>query len=987
MQVRLLGPIEPRSSSGAPVELAGAKLRGIVAVLALEAGIVVAPSRLADVLWGEAAGRSTNALQVAISKLRRALADAGEPDRIVTHPAGYQLDVAPEHVDALQFERLLRDASVPGIAPAVAGELLRRALDLWHGPALADAPHTDGVRALRVRLDELRRGAEEDFVDADLAQGGHGRLVPHIEALVAAEPLRERRWAQLMRALYASGQQVEALRAFTRARDVLVEEIGVEPGAELRRLEAAVLAQDDVAVLGAPVATTVPIGAGFRRRGNIRHPVGPLLGREHEVERVSRSLRSHRLVTLTGPGGAGKTRLALEVADRLERETPEGVWLAELAAARDERDVVTVVHHALGLDDTSADGPEPLAAVSSVLGDGQAVLVFDNCEHVVGSVANVIVEILGCCAQVRVLATSREGLGISGELLVPVGGLSGDAAASLFVDRMAGVDLDPDEELLVARICDRLDRLPLGIELAAGRARHLQLSELLDRLGDPFDVLDGGSLTLPPSQRGLRAVADWSYQLLEDPEREAFECMAVFADGATLDGAATVCAARGFVPRDVERLLGRLVDKSLISVDRAGATTRYRMLQTLYDYALERLRESGAEEVVRRAHAKWVAGVAATVAFGARTTGGTVAAVQDEEVAVRDALTWARAAEPLLALDIVTALAPFWFGSMRVSAGWGPLVAALDATSGADGTRRSPAIAWAALFGTMAFDDVTAGRFAEEAAANESGLRDPVRLGVLALTRALAVGYREQVDGARAERWIGQARDQFTLADHHIGLGYTSFAEGALQLVAGDPGAAGDSLGSAIEVFREHGDHLGLILAVSRMGELAWRTGDIQLFVDMHAELRELGRAGRSEGVIAGATARLAVGRLEQGALDDAHELAKAALASSSGSFMPVVNGYSFRAAGLVNLALGHTVEGRQQLAAAVDAFSRGAGQVGLGQAALCWVDLSVSYLDAGDHEEARRAADRAVEIARATGDPWVRAQAAAQSAVAAAQR
>ena len=444
---------------------------------------------------------------------------------------------------------------------------------------------------------------------------------------------------------------------------------------------------------------------------------------------------------------------------------------------------------------------------------------------------------------------------------------------------MAGFELDEDDARLVAGICDRLDRLPLGIELAAGRARHLRLPELLDRLGDPSAVLDGVAPTAPANRRGLRAVAEWSYVLLDDTERLVFQGVAVFADGATLDGAASVCAALGVVPGDVELTLGRLVDKSLVHVDREGAATRYRMLQTLCDYSLDRLAESGAEDVVRRGHARWVADLAATVAFGARTTGRTVAAVQDEEVAVRDALTWAQAADPLLALDIVTALAPFWFGSMRVSSGWAPLTTTLDAARGADDARRASAVAWAALFSAMSFDDTMSARLSEEADAIESRVRDPACLGIFALTRALAVGYTAHVDDARADAWFAQARAHFTALDHHIGLGYVSFAEGALQLVAGDQGRAATSLGAAVDTFRAHGDHLGLILAVSRLGELAWRTGDVPLFVDMHAELLELGRAGRSEGVVAGATARLAVGRLEQGGLEDAEALAAAALA------------------------------------------------------------------------------------------------------------
>jgi len=255
-------------------------------------------------------------------------------------------------------------------------------------------------------------------------------------------------------------------------------------------------------------------------------------------------------------------------------------------------------------------------------------------------------------------------------------------------------------------------------------------------------------------------------------------------------------------------------------------------------------------------------------------------------------------------------------------------------------------------------------------------LDDPVRRGCLAVTQALAAGYAAEPGD---DDWVARARDEFSRAGHEIGLGYVAYAEGARNLVAGDLTSAAQSLETAVDAFRDHGDHLGLILAVSRLGELAWRTGDIDLFIEMHADLLELGRAGRAQGVVAGATARLAVGRLAQGALADAQDLARAALASSGGSFMPVVNGFAFHAAALVDLASGHVREARHGLDAAIEAFARGAGQVGAGYAAMCFVDLSRSYAATGDVDEARRAADDAVALARATGDPWVLDRAAAQ--------
>jgi predicted ATPase/DNA-binding SARP family transcriptional activator/tetratricopeptide (TPR) repeat protein len=971
MQVRLLGPIEIVSSTGERIPVPGTKMRGLVAILALDAGSVIAPQRLIDALWGDQPVQGANTVQVAVSKLRRLLADGGEPDRIVTRPSGYQLDVGRDAVDALRFEALLDQA--PGADPAVVAPVLREALDLWRGAALADAPDTALTGALQARLDELRKVAVEDLVDAELALGQHRRLAPELESLVTAEPLRERRWGQLMRALYGSGQQADALRAFQRARETLVDQMGVEPGPDLRRLEAAVLAQDEslfrpAAVPAAPVA---PVGDGFRRRGNVRHPVGRCLGREDDLDRLRGLVERQRLVTLVGPGGVGKTRLALELSVSIMADTPDGVWWVELTAAADDGDGLAALRRALQLEPGGdADREEAVALVARVLGDGAAVLVLDNCEHLLGSIDLLVEDLLGRCGQLRIVATSREGLGVRGELLFSVTPLALPAAVTLFEARLEGLDPDPDgDPEVIAQICERLDRLPLALELAAGRARHMRLSEILERLTDHFDVLRDGARTPQRNQRDLRAVADWSYELLEDQERIVFERLSVFADGSTLDAARDVCSGHGVAADDVEHLLDRLIDKSLIHADRSGAMTRFKMLQTLADYAGDRLVASGDRERVRRAHADWVRGLAASVRFGTRTTGEAVATVQDEDVAVRDAVAWSLAADPALALAICTDLSPFWFGTMRVTAGWELLSSALAAAGHDDPRLRASALVWAVVFATMVHDVDQAHRLAREATSFEQATGEPDRLARICFARALAAGYFPDDE---ADRWIDEARQNFTAAGLPGGLGHVSLAEGARRLVEGDLDRASTSLRHAVDVFRAEQDHLGLIVAVSRLGEAAWRRGDLDEFAEMHADLLELGRQGRSGGVVTGATARLALARLEQGALDEAQTLARDALASSSESFMPVVNGYAFKTAGLVNLRMGHVAEGRDQLKAAIEAFGRGTGNLGTGQAATCWVDLSRSYSGPDEIDDARKCAAAGLADATASEDPWV---------------
>ncbi|MEO8693413.1 MAG: BTAD domain-containing putative transcriptional regulator [Acidimicrobiales bacterium] len=984
MEICVLGPVELVGGTGENVVLPGAKMRGLVAMLALDAGRTVTAQRLIDALWGEQEVNGPNALQVIVSKLRRMLADAGEPGCITTQPAGYRLDIERDSVDALRFESLVDQARSVVDHPASVTALLGPALELWRGNPLVDVPETEIANAMRSRLEELRKVAVDELFDAQLSLGQHQRIVPELEALVAEDPLRERRWGQLIRALYGSGRQADAMRAYQRARDVLIEQIGVEPGPELRRIEAAVLAQDE-SLLAPPVAAApdAPIGDGFRRRGNVRYPVGRCFGRADEVELLKGLVERHRLVTLTGPGGVGKTRLALELCMALKDDVADGVWWVELAAARNEADVLSALHRSLRMDvGTVTDPQSALNAVVTALADRAAILVLDNCEHVLSAVVPVVEELLGSCGHLRVLATSREGLDVSAERLFAVVPLHASAAVELFEARCGGSVEEGGSAAAILEICERLDRLPLALELAAARTRHLRLEEIRDRLSNRFELLRDGARTMQAHQRNLRAVADWSYELLEEPERVVFERLSVFADGATVDSARQVCATPDVARADVERLLDRLVDKSLVLADRSGGRTRFRMLQTLADYASERLDLRGSRDETLRAHAQWALALARTVEFGARTDGATVASVQDEDVAIRDAIGWSLASDPTVALQMCDALSAFWFGTMRVSVGWEWLSAALFAAELSDPALRASASAWATVFATMVQDIATAQRHADSALSFERALGDPARLGKIGFALAIAAGYRSD---SQAAEWIAEARRHFADAGVPVGLGHASFAEGAAHLVCGEIDAAAVSLRSSITIFREQGDHLGLILAVSRLGELSSRQGDTELFAEMHAELLELGLASRSGGVIAGATARLAHARLIQGDIDEAQRLARTALASSSESFMPIVNGYAFRSAGLVNLRLGHVPEGRGHLRAAIEAFEQGAGNVGVGQAALCWIDLSESCSHAGETDDARWAAEKAVEIANAAGDPWVREQADAQMALIAA--
>jgi predicted ATPase/DNA-binding SARP family transcriptional activator len=590
MEIRLLGSIEIVDGSGARIPVQGTRLQALIAALALQAGSVVSVDRLLDALWSDAPpDGATNALQRHVSSLRKVIG----PGAVRRHGDGYVLDVDASSVDARAFEDLdRRGRAVLGAGDvAQARAYFAQALDLWRGDALSDLGESEFFRADITRLTEARLAALEARLDADLALGEHASLVAELERLAAEHPLREHFRAQLMLALARAGRQADALREYQTARTVLIEELGLEPSAELRALEASILDQDDsVAGARAPV--------GSRRRTNLPAALTAIVGRAGEVEGLQRVLEDARLTTIVGPGGAGKTRLALEVAREWFARGSDETWLVELAGVRDPDAVAPTIGAALELSE--AADPASITRITQFLGRAPALLVLDNCEHLIDRVATIARELLAACPTLRILATSREPLGITGEVVRPIPALGTADAVSLFVERARAVAprmYDGDspsaaDRDAIEQVCQALDCLPLAIELAAARVPTMHIDVLVQELDNRYRVLTRGGRTAPPRQRTLRATVDWSYDLLFDDERRVFERLAVFVGGWSLDAARAVCSDDVMTPDDVDEVLGRLVDKSLVVTKFDGKTTRYDMLQTLLEYSRERLASS-----------------------------------------------------------------------------------------------------------------------------------------------------------------------------------------------------------------------------------------------------------------------------------------------------------------------------------------------------------------------------------------------------------
>ncbi|EME60029.1 BTAD domain-containing putative transcriptional regulator [Amycolatopsis decaplanina] len=661
MRFGVLGATEVRREDGIAVPIGGPRVRTLFALLVLEAGRVVPAERLIGGLYGDQPPDGVaNALQSQVSRLRGALKDLAP---VEFSPAGYRLAADPGDVDVHRFE-LLADEGRRTLAAgdaAKAAELLRDALGLWRGPAFADI--TDApFRAPQVtRLNELKTSAIEDSVEAELKLGRHEDVLAELRAVIDDQPLRERPRALLIRALHAAGRQADALTAFENARRVLADELGTDPGPELAAAHLAVLRGETPPVK----ATTAPLPAQLTS----------FIGREGDLRHVLGRLGSSRLVTLTGPGGAGKTRLAIETATAMDLPA---VFVELAPYTEDVRDF-TVAHAvltALGLRTvplgtvTAPVENAPLERLIDALAERAVLLVLDNCEHLVEAAAKLVARLLGAAPALRVLATSREPLGITGEVVSPVPRLAVPppgtpparslefAAVRLFADRARAGDpgfaVDDGTAGDVQRICAALDGLPLAIELAASRVRTLPVGEIAARLDDRFRLLSRGSRGAESRHRTLRAVVDWSWDLLDEDERLLGRRLTVFAGGTTLADAEAVCA----VP-DIADLLPSLVDRSL--VERTG--DRYRMLETIRAFFAEKLAETGETERMRRAHAEHFLDLAEE-ADPLLRTGDQLVWLDRLDAAYDDllaALRWAAEADVRIALRLSAALVTYWW--------------------------------------------------------------------------------------------------------------------------------------------------------------------------------------------------------------------------------------------------------------------------------------------------------------------------------------
>jgi predicted ATPase/DNA-binding SARP family transcriptional activator len=605
VQIGMLGPFEVRTDDGSLADLPGARLRALLIALALEPGRLVSKATLIDWIWGERPPADTaNALQRLVSRLRKALPEGS----IEGQPGGYRLTTEPDAVDAVRFGRLLAQARDAEGSQRV--QLLRDALALWRGAAMADVglEDSEALDAAIARLDRLRLAALEDRFEAEVALGHGAELVAELTDLAAAHPERERLAAALMRALAAAGRDSEALLAYERTRETLADLLGVDPSPELSAVHLALLRGE----LGRREEN---------RKTNVRAELTSFVGREADVAAVRELIGEHRLTTLIGPGGSGKTRLATETARTLLGDLPDGVWLAELAALGadgSDGDVAQATLTGLGLRDAllgTTPNPDPVDGLIAAMREREALLILDNCEHVIESAAAFADRVLGECRRLRILATSREPLGITGEALWQVeplglpeaspGEIESSPAVRLLRDRASAVrkDLGGDARTLstMVRICRALDGMPLAIELAAARLRTMTIEQLANRLDDRFRLLTSGSRTALPRHKTLRAVVDWSWELLTEAERMVLRRLSVFSGGASLEAAERVCSSGGAGPFEVLELLTSLAEKSLLVTEGDGAL-RYRMLGTIKEYAADRLAEAGESGLARQAH-------------------------------------------------------------------------------------------------------------------------------------------------------------------------------------------------------------------------------------------------------------------------------------------------------------------------------------------------------------------------------------------------
>ncbi|MFD0311393.1 BTAD domain-containing putative transcriptional regulator [Streptomyces sp. NPDC127119] len=814
MQFGVLGPLEVWATKERLVRVPEVKVRALLADLLAHHGRVVPADRLVEDLWAGSTlpANPAGALQAKVSQLRRALeeAESGGRELVVHRAPGYALKTPPESVDADRFRARISDARTTE-DPRAKAAILTDALNLWRGPAFADFADEPFARSAIASLEEERLTAVEERAETRLALGEHSMLIGELTALVTAHPLRERLRMVQMRSLYRVGRSSEALDSYVDLLRRLDGELGLTPGPAIEALQQAILRQDPGLQDRESVTLTIP---GTRSRTNLPAGVEPLVGRAEALTEIKQLARRRKLVTLTGPGGVGKTRLATATARELDVEFPDGVWLVELAGlSGSDRPagpglLAEHVMAVIGIREDSGASAFAESAVGSVrrlveaLAARRLLLILDNCEHMIDAVAEFVTSLLEAAPNITLITTSQEGLRIPSETVWPVPPLAlpqsesdvaelrRSSAVQLFTARARAVDpgfvLDDDTTLQVTDICRRLDGLPLALELAATRVRALGVQELVDRLDDRFRILSSGYRGAPPRQQTLQATIDWSWSLLSAQEQTLLRGLATHAEGCTLEAVESLCADSGIVGDSVLDILARLVDRSLVIRVDSPSAPRYRMLESIAAYAQHKTQELGETTELADRHLRHyteLAEVARPHLHGREqrrwlqildAESGNFQRVL-EEARRTGAASWA--------LRLVNSLAWYWFLRGRLGEGRRALTTALAIAGDTPAAERAEAQTWHTGLGMLL------------------GECEPDGIG--------------PTPGDRLERTVGQARAEWF-------LGFAEWSLGALS-------AGEQRMNSALTDFRALRDPWGVAAALCMRAALAMARGNLEV--------------------------------------------------------------------------------------------------------------------------------------------------------------
>ncbi|WP_369658117.1 BTAD domain-containing putative transcriptional regulator [Streptomyces sp. RPA4-2] len=958
VRYRILGTTQALRTDGTAVPVGGARLRALLTVLALRPGRTVPAAVLVDEVWdADPPADAPAALQALVGRLRRALG-AGAVDSV---GGGYRLVASADDIDLHRFERLAGEGAraLADGDPAKAAVILDDALALWHGPALADLPDRTAESA---RWETRRLDVRRARLGAALALGHAEQSLPELTALCDLHPLDEPLHVLRLRALRDAGRPAEALAAYESLRALLADRLGSDPGPELRALHGELLRPAGPTASPRPPAhpgggteartaparhtpapaprTSAPapllpaagggpgVPVASAPPGNLRARLTSFVGRQADIDTIRGDLASARLVTLLGPGGAGKTRLSQEAAEAVASGARDGVWLAELAPIDDPKAVPDAVLTAVGARETVLRGAgaeemraasdrhdDPLHRLAEYCSKRSMLLILDNCEHVVDAAAQLAEELLERCPGLTVLATSREPLGVPGELLRPVEPLPEPFALRLFADRGASarpgfrIDADAGTAEAAAEICRRLDGLPLAIELAAARLRMLTPRQIADRLDDRFRLLTSGSRTVLPRQQTLRAVVDWSWDLLDGDERDVLRRLSVFAGGCDLAAAEAVCG-----PVALESL-GSLVDKSLVVAAHSGdGAMRYRLLETVAEYAGERLDESGQRSAAERDHLTYYRELARTTDPQLRGAGqrAAIERMERESENLRAALQRAVATgDEQEALCLVLSLAWYWqMRDLRLMARhWSAEVMALGPDPFAGPLRPVPPLAESCTDGPPPMrpeilDEARRGLHLVHLACMDMDMgaweTPEAQEKLRAISRAYSPGL-PQTCRSPGNLWFyavimtGDMDRMRAVIDETVRtcreLGYAWELGVALQMranvLANRATWAGDAVrdaDEALEIFTRIGDAWGAAEALSARGEAHERRGAYRLAADDYAEAMEHAEGLGAHAQTAVLSTRLGGVLIESGESERGERMLREVLAKGEGT-------------------------------------------------------------------------------------------------------